>query len=95
LLTSKMKARIRREMTDEEPTIWIGKNGVTDQSLKELLKQLDKNEIIKVKILKSALKDEDAKNIIQKIVQKTGSTRIDQRGHVLILYKPRERKKPL
>jgi len=95
LVTPKIKARIKREMSDEKPTIWIGKNAVTDQLMKEVLKQLDKNEIVKVKMLKSALKDEDAKNTIHKIVQETGSMLIDQRGHIFVLYKPRKRKKPL
>jgi len=95
MLTSKIKARIKREMCDEKPTIWIGRNGVTDDLVKEILKQLDKNEVVKMKMQKSALRDEDAEDLIRKVVQETDSTLIDQRGHVFILYRRRKRKKPL
>lgn len=95
MLKPKIRARIKREMSDEEPTLWIGKNGVTDQIVKEALKQLDKSETVKIKILKSALKDRNAKNIIHEIIQKTDSTLIDKRGHILVLYKRKKRKKPL
>nr|MDO8133154.1 YhbY family RNA-binding protein [Candidatus Njordarchaeum guaymaensis] len=88
-----IKARIKREMSLEKPTIWIGSDGVTDRLVKEVLKQLEKNEIVKVRMLRSALKGEDAKKIVQKVVQETESSLIDQRGHVFVLYKLRKRKK--
>lgn len=93
--TPKIKDRIKRKMSAEKPTIWVGRNGVTDQLVKEVLKQLDKNDIVKMKILKSAVKSENAENVIHRLVQKTDSTLIDQRGHILVLYRPRKRKKPL
>jgi len=92
LAKPRIRARIKREMSTEKATIWVGSNGVTDALLKEALKQLDKNEIIKVRILRSALKGEEEKSIIHKVVQETGSSLIDQRGHVFVLYKPRKRK---
>jgi len=59
----------------------------------EVSRQLEKREIVKVKILKSALKEDETREIASKIAQQTGSTLIDIRGHILILYKPRKRKK--
>jgi len=95
LIAPRIKARMRREMSDERPTIRIGRNGATDQLIAEVLRQLDRNEMIKIKILRSALKSEDSKIIINKIIQQTESTLIDQRGHVFVLYRRRKRKKPL
>ena len=49
-------------------------------------------EMVKARILKSALKNEDAKNVASKIAQQTSSTLIDIRGHTFILYKRRKKK---
>jgi RNA-binding protein len=96
MLTPKMKRRIKRELSAEKPTIWVGKQGAP-QIVNEVSRQLDQREMVKVKILKSALKNEVAKNVASKIAQKTSSTLIDVRGHTFILYRPRRRKgeKPL
>ncbi|NIR86730.1 YhbY family RNA-binding protein [Candidatus Bathyarchaeota archaeon] len=96
MLTSKMKRRIKRELSAEKPTIWVGKQGAL-QIVNEVSKQLDQREMVKVRILKSALKNETAKNVASKIAQKTSSTLIDVRGHTFILYRRRRRRgeKPL
>mgnify|MGYP001065646497 CR=1 FL=1 len=97
MLTPKMKRRIKRELSAEKPTIWVGKEGTAPQIVNEVSRQLDQREMVKVKVLKSALKNEMAKNIASKIAQETSSTLIDIRGHTFILYRARSRKgeKPL
>jgi len=87
MITSKMKRRIKRELNVEKPTVWVGKEGATPQILNEISRQLEKKKMVKVKMLKTALKDGDAKNIASKIAQQTESVLIDVRGHTLILYK--------
>jgi RNA-binding protein len=91
-----MKRRIKRELNSEKPTIRVGKQGAP-QIINEVSRQLDQRKIVKVKILKTALKNDTAKNIASTIAQKTSSILIDVRGHTFILYKPRRRKsqKPL
>jgi RNA-binding protein len=92
MITSKIKRRIRSELSTEKPTIWIGKDGASQQILNEISRQLEKREMAKIKILKTALEGEETKNIAAKIAEKTGSTLIDVKGHTIILYKPRKRK---
>lgn len=92
MLTSKMKRRIKRKLSAEKPAIWVGKEGATPRIVNEVSRQLDKREIVKARILKSALKNEEAKNIATKIAQQTSSTLIDVRGHTFILYKRRKKK---
>jgi RNA-binding protein len=86
-----MKRRIKREVSAEKPTIWVGKGGATQQILNEISRQLEKKEIVKMKILKSALKDEETKSVASKIAEQTSSTLIEVRGHTLLLYKRRKR----
>jgi len=96
MLTPKMKRRIKRELSAEKPTIWVGKQGAA-QIVNEVSRQLDQREIVKVKLLKSALRTEITKDVASRMAQKTFSTLIDVRGHTFILYRPRRKKseKPL
>jgi RNA-binding protein YhbY len=48
--------------------------------------------MIKAKILKTALKDEEAKNIAEKIAEQTEAQLIEVRGHTFLLYKRKTRK---
>ena len=88
-----MKRHVRHKLKDENPTIWIGKDGLTPQLSSEIEKQLDKNKMLKVKILKSALQqDNTAKAIASKAAEQAGASLVEVRGHVFILY--RRHKKP-
>ena len=92
MITQKMKRRIKRALNAESPTVWVGKEGATTQIINEVAKKLDTRERIKAKILRTALKDEEAKNIATKIAEQTESQLIEVRGHTFLLYK-RKRKK--
>lgn len=89
-MSSKSRLRIRRKMEAEKPTILIGKNGVTPETVEEISKQLDKRKMVKVKLLKSALKDKKAKHVAEKIAQQTEAALIDVRGHTFVLHKGRK-----
>jgi RNA-binding protein len=86
-----MRRRIKQKLGAEKPTVWVGKEGATTQILHEISKQLNKREMIKAKILKSALQNEEAKSIALKVAQHTESHLIEVRGHTFLLYK-RKRK---
>jgi RNA-binding protein len=86
-----MKRHVRYKLKDEKPTIWIGKDGLTPQLSSEIEKQLDKNKMLKVKILKSALQTETAKAIATKAAEQAGAALVEVRGHIFILYRRRKR----
>jgi len=90
-ITPRMRRRIKREFSMEKATVRIGKGGVTQQLLEEIDRRLEKNEIVKVKILKSALVERKAKEIASKVAEKTEASLVEVRGHTFILYR---RKKP-
>ena len=91
------RRRIRKakhlDMTLEKPTIRVGKKGATDLLVREIDKQLDKREVVKVKVLKTALTDEDTEEISQKVAKETDSEIIHLRGHTFTLYRPKEKLK--
>jgi RNA-binding protein len=86
-LTARMKRRIKRRLSEERPTIWIGKNGASQESIKEIEKQLEKKEMVKIKILQSALDGKEAKEIASKIAEQTEASLVEVRGHTFMLYK--------
>jgi RNA-binding protein len=88
-LTAGKKRFVKRKLTDEKPTVWIGKSGASAELLKEIEKQLAKNKMVKAKILKSALSENEAKEFAVGIAEQTGSSLVEVRGHTFILYKPR------
>lgn len=70
-----------------EPVIRIGKNGLTNNLIEEIKKQLKKKELIKVKMLRSFLQDKNKKAVAKDLAQKTDSTLIDLVGFTVILSK--------
>jgi RNA-binding protein len=90
-LTVGMKRRIKRRLSLESPTIWVGKNGVSEQLLKEVEKQLEKNKMVKIKIQKSALGEKEAKHIALTIAEQTKASLVEVRGHTFMLYKRRKK----
>lgn len=87
------KRQIKRELSFERPTIWIGKKGISQETLAEIDRQLEREETIKIKILRSALTDGNAKTIASKVAQQTKSVLIEIRGHTIILYKKKKEPK--
>ncbi len=93
MITPKMKRQIKRALSAERPTVHVGKEGATAQIINEVAKQLDTREMIKAKILRTALKDEEAKDIASKIAEQTESQLIEVRGHTFLLYKRKKKKR--
>lgn len=87
MITRRKRLRVKREVAGGKPTLWIGKSGVTPEVVGEVKKQLRKNEVVKIKILKKALEQTTVKALAKDLVDKTGSELIEARGHTLILYK--------
>jgi RNA-binding protein len=86
-----MKRRIKRSLSDEKPTLWVGKSGVSQEFLKEVGKQLDKKEMVKVRILKSALEDGEAKSIAMSAAEQLGASLVEVRGHTFMLFRRRKK----
>ena len=66
-------------------TINIGKAGVNDNVIEEIKRQLEANEIVKLKFAKNIARDKD--KYIDEIISQTKAKLIDVRGHVAVIYK--------
>jgi len=86
-----MKRHVKHVLKDENPTVWVGKEGLTMQLAGELEKELQKNRMVKVRILPAALQgDNTAQSIATKAAEQTGAALVEVRGHVFILFRKRK-----
>ena len=90
-ITTRMKRHVRHVLKDENPTIWVGKEGLTPQLAAEIEKQLQKNKMVKVRILPAAMQGEvTAQAIAANAAEQTNSALVEVRGHVFILFRKRK-----
>ncbi|MEM2691043.1 MAG: YhbY family RNA-binding protein [Candidatus Bathyarchaeia archaeon] len=90
-LTASMRKRIKREFGAEKPTVWVGKGQVSEEIVKEIEKQLKAREVVKVKVLRTALKEAKTADIAMEISRRTEAELVEVRGHTFILYKRRRK----
>ena len=87
-LTPGKRRFVMRQLGDADATVRIGKSGISAELILEIQKQLEKNKMVKAKILQTALLEHEAKQIAQDIARQTCATLVEVRGHTFILYKP-------
>lgn len=86
-----MKRHVRHVLKDENPTIWVGKEGLTPQLTGEIEKQLQINKMVKVRILPAALQGEGTAQVIAaNAAEQTNAALVEVRGHVFILFRKRK-----
>ena len=73
-----------RSMQDLKPTVWIGKQGCTATMIDEIVEQLKKRKLIKVKWLQNTeVNPED-------IALKAGATLVEVRGRTMVLQEKKK-----
>jgi putative YhbY family RNA-binding protein len=86
-MTVEKKRHVKRSLAQRKPTVCVGKSAASQEILKEIEKQLKKGEMVKVRILKSALANDEAKQIASRIAEQTETSLVEVRGHTFMLYK--------
>jgi putative YhbY family RNA-binding protein len=86
-----MKRHVRHVLKDENPTIWVGKEGLTSQVATEVEKQLQRTKMVKIRILPAALNEENTAQVIaNRTAEQTGAALVEVRGHVFIIFRKRK-----
>ena len=86
-MTVVKKRYVKSTLAQGKPTVCVGKNGASKNALGEIEKQLKRKEMVKVRILKSALAHEEAEQIALKIAEQTKASLVEVRGRTFMLYK--------
>jgi len=87
-LTIAKKRHVKSRLAQGRSTVCVGKNGASKDTIVQIEKQLKEKEMVKVRILKSALAHEQAKQVAMKIAEQTEASLVEVRGHTFMLYKP-------
>ncbi len=73
----------------------MGKDGLTPSLSLEIENQLGKQKMVKIRILPTALRQENtAKTIAAKAAEQVGAALVEVRGHVFILYRGHKKPQP-
>lgn len=93
-LSSHDIAALRASGQSLDASFQIGKNGLTEGVVKELLIWHEREPLVKVRILKGALGDEaDTKALATELAEKAGVTLVEVRGHTALFYRPKNRRR--
>lgn len=85
MLTSKERAEMRGRANDLETTLMVGKEGVTDAVVAEADRLLTARELIKGKVLESALMS--AREVSDAICEATGADGVSCVGSKFVIYR--------
>ena len=81
------KDDLKSKVQTLQPTIRIGKNGLTEALVAETICLLKKRKLVKIKLLKSFADDVDKKQFAKDLAAKNGSKVIHQVGFFITLHK--------
>ena len=85
--------RLQAKSRVTDATVWIGKEGTSQELVKQVQNQLKSRELVKVKIHKSALASSETSDLAEKIAKTTNSDLVEVMGHTFTVYKRREASK--
>ena len=71
----------------------MGKNGISDSFIKQLDKSLEDHELVKINVLNNS--PDEAKDIIDEILEATGSEFVQQLGNKLTIYRESKENKKI
>lgn len=93
MITSKQRAYLRSIAQNLEPIFQIGKNGVNDNQVNQLIDALEAREIIKITLLDSTPADKNS--IANEISRRTGAEVVQIIGKKLTIYKESKENKKI
>ena len=91
MITGKQRAVLRKMSNSLDPIFIIGKGGINDTILHEIGDVLEARELIKIKILETALLD--AKSTCNMVAEALGAEPVQAIGAKFVIYKKAEKEK--
>ena len=88
MITSKQRAELRAKANELETTLMVGKEGVTDALIEELGRQLEARELVKGKVLETALMS--AREVSDQLCQALGAEGIQCVGNKFVVWRRSE-----
>ena len=85
---TEIPSNIKRQAMDRDfqPSVRIGKTGVTDSIVGEIIGQLNKRKLVKIKINKGIYERNDRALVWEHLAKETSSVLVLSRGNVGVLW---------
>ena len=93
MLTGKQRSYLKAMANNLDPIFQIGKNGVTENFIKQVDEALEVREIIKIKVLNNSFLD--AKEIASELAEKTNAEFVQSIGNKFVLYRESKENKKI
>ena len=90
MISTKDRAKLRAMAQKLQPTIQIGKGGITPSVLDSICLVLDKRELVKIRLLQNS--GLDTQTAMQKICSEIGADPVQQIGSIVVVYKKSNKK---
>lgn len=85
MLTGKQRANLKKLANEIDATVYIGKNELTDNIIKEISDYLEAHELVKVKLQENV--ELDPKDVANEVAEKLGAEYVQAIGRKFVLYK--------
>jgi RNA-binding protein len=93
LITGKQRSYLKGLANSLEPIFQVGKNGITENFIKQVDEALEKREIIKIKVLNNSMLD--AKEVASMLAEKTNAEFVQSIGNKFVLYRESKKNKKI
>src|SRR5690554_3358589 len=93
MLTGKQKRFLRAEANQLKPIFQVGKIGVNENMVKQIVEALEKRELIKVSILQNCEDDRDT--VAGQLAEGTGAEIVQIIGNNIVLYSESQENKQI
>lgn len=91
MITTKERAQLKNLAQNLKPTLNVGKENIGENTLHEIENYLNKNELMKIKILQNS--SLSSKELMNYICEKVGCEPVLVIGKVIVIYKKSNDKK--
>ncbi|EZP76225.1 hypothetical protein H839_13149 [Parageobacillus genomosp. 1] len=93
MLTGKQKRFLRAKAHHLKPIFQVGKGGVNENMIKQIVDALEARELIKVSVLQNC--EEDRHVVADQLAQEAGAELVQVIGNTIVLYKESKENKQI
>ena len=93
MITSKQRSYLRSLANTMEPIFQLGKNGLSENFIKQIEEALEARELIKVTVLQNSI--EDTRDVCREIAEATEAEEVQVIGSKFVLYRESKENKKI
>jgi RNA-binding protein len=93
MLTGKQKRFLRAKAHHLKPIFQVGKGGVNDNMVKQIVDALEARELIKVSVLQNC--EDERETVAAQLASGTGAELVQMIGNTIVLYKESKENKQI